>query len=103
MFSGTSVAEFNLQWSHWVVDVQSKIDAKLFISCYNLNLIMKVCHQIWLLKSPQSFCSLRLATKLLGARSSNIAKRGMNYWQLGCFSRSRQLSRLNWDNLQSSV
>ena len=42
MFSGTSVAEFNLQWNHWVVDVQSKIDAKLFISCYNLNLIMKV-------------------------------------------------------------
>jgi nuclear pore complex protein Nup85 len=42
MFSGTSVAEFNLQWSHWVVDVQSKIDAKLFISCYNLNLIMKL-------------------------------------------------------------
>ncbi|RZC34971.1 nuclear pore complex protein Nup85 [Asbolus verrucosus] len=42
MFSGTSVAEFNMQWNHWVVDVQSKIDAKLFISCYNLNLIMKL-------------------------------------------------------------
>ncbi|XP_044253576.1 nuclear pore complex protein Nup85 [Tribolium madens] len=42
MFSGTSIAEFNLQWNHWVVDVQSKIDAKMFISCYNLNLIMKL-------------------------------------------------------------
>lgn len=50
MFSGTSVAEFNLQWNHWVADVQGKIDTKVFISCYNLNLIMKVCLRLYLLQ-----------------------------------------------------
>ncbi|KAL3272362.1 hypothetical protein HHI36_013841 [Cryptolaemus montrouzieri] len=32
IYSGVSAQEFHLQWQHWVVDVQSKIDAKAFAS-----------------------------------------------------------------------
>ncbi|CAH0563752.1 unnamed protein product [Brassicogethes aeneus] len=42
VFSGTSVSEFNIQWRHWTVDVQSKIDAKMFVTSPNLNLIMRL-------------------------------------------------------------
>lgn len=40
--SGASLNEFNLQWKHWTVDVQSKIDAKMFIHEKYLDLITKI-------------------------------------------------------------
>ncbi|XP_018578026.1 nuclear pore complex protein Nup85 [Anoplophora glabripennis] len=40
--SGVSINEFNLQWRQWTVDVQSKIDAKLFVSERYLHLIMRL-------------------------------------------------------------
>ncbi|XP_019867827.2 nuclear pore complex protein Nup85 [Aethina tumida] len=42
IFSGTSINEFQLQWKHWTVDVQTKIDAKMFVSDKNLDTIMKL-------------------------------------------------------------
>ncbi|XP_025837067.1 nuclear pore complex protein Nup85-like [Agrilus planipennis] len=42
VYSGTSVTEFNLRWKHWLVDTQSKIDAKSFVSESHLNLMMKL-------------------------------------------------------------
>lgn len=40
--SSISVNEFNLQWRHWAMDIQLKIDAKQFISNNNLNLLMRL-------------------------------------------------------------
>lgn len=42
IYSGISATEFNLKWKHWLVDTQSKIDAKLFISERHLHLMMRV-------------------------------------------------------------
>lgn len=42
VYSGFSAQEFHLQRKHWVVDVQSKIQAKVFSSYKNLELIMKI-------------------------------------------------------------
>lgn len=39
---GASISEFSMQWRHWILDVQSKIDAKLFNSDKNLHLIARV-------------------------------------------------------------
>lgn len=42
VYGGVSVKEFHVRWRHWVVDVQSKIDSKLFMSDQRLNLMMRV-------------------------------------------------------------
>ncbi|KAK9888289.1 hypothetical protein WA026_000551 [Henosepilachna vigintioctopunctata] len=42
VYSGLSASEFHLQWQHWVMDIQSKIDAKSFASHKNLELLMKI-------------------------------------------------------------
>ncbi|XP_017774587.1 PREDICTED: nuclear pore complex protein Nup85 [Nicrophorus vespilloides] len=42
VYEGVSVQEFNLRWKHWLVDTQSKIDSKLFISEKNLHLMMRL-------------------------------------------------------------
>ncbi|KAJ8939055.1 hypothetical protein NQ318_007686 [Aromia moschata] len=40
--TGTPINEFIIQRQHWLIDVQAKIDAKLFVSDINLNMIMKL-------------------------------------------------------------
>nr|CAH7742098.1 unnamed protein product [Callosobruchus chinensis] len=40
--NGASINEFNMQWKHWAIDVQSKIDAKLFSTQKHLDLIMRL-------------------------------------------------------------
>lgn len=40
--AGVSHLDFNLKWKRWIVDTQSKIDARLFISDPNLDLMMRV-------------------------------------------------------------
>lgn len=42
IYGGMSLTEFNLKWKHWILDTQSKIEAKLFISEKNLDLIMRL-------------------------------------------------------------
>lgn len=42
IYGGISSTEFNLRWKHWLIDTQAKIDAKLFISERNLDLIMRL-------------------------------------------------------------
>lgn len=42
IYGGVSTTEFNLRWKHWLIDTQAKIDAKMFISENNLNLIMRL-------------------------------------------------------------
>ncbi|KAL1494210.1 hypothetical protein ABEB36_009842 [Hypothenemus hampei] len=36
------LSEFSLQWRHWSIDLQQKIDSKQFVSNYNLNLLMRL-------------------------------------------------------------
>ncbi|KAF5289717.1 hypothetical protein FQA39_LY03634 [Lamprigera yunnana] len=43
VYSGISATEFNLKWKHWLIDTQSKIDAKLFITEKHLHLMMRLC------------------------------------------------------------
>ncbi|KAB0793485.1 hypothetical protein PPYR_13105 [Photinus pyralis] len=42
IYGGISVSEFNLKWKHWVLDTQSKIEAKMFSSERHLNLVMRL-------------------------------------------------------------
>ncbi|XP_050297593.1 nuclear pore complex protein Nup85 [Anthonomus grandis grandis] len=42
VINNVSLSEFNLQWRHWTMDVQMKIDAKQFISNRNLDLLTRL-------------------------------------------------------------
>nr|AEE63636.1 unknown [Dendroctonus ponderosae] len=42
VMNNVSVSEFNLQWRHWVMDIQQQIDSKQFINNHNLNLLMRL-------------------------------------------------------------
>ncbi|XP_076272929.1 nuclear pore complex protein Nup75 isoform X2 [Rhynchophorus ferrugineus] len=42
IINSISVNEFNLQWRHWTMDIQLKIDAKQFINNHNLDLLMRL-------------------------------------------------------------
>ncbi|KAF5288343.1 hypothetical protein FQR65_LT12078 [Abscondita terminalis] len=42
IYGGVSVTEFSLKWKHWLVDTQSKIDAKLFVQEKHLHLMMRL-------------------------------------------------------------
>lgn len=42
ILNGIFTTEFQLKWKHWLVDTQSKIDAKLFISEPNLDFLMRL-------------------------------------------------------------
>ncbi|KAG5892368.1 hypothetical protein JTB14_035982 [Gonioctena quinquepunctata] len=49
--NGPSINEFNMQWRHWTMDVQSKIDAKFFCSEKHLDLMMRLVvgeEQAWI-------------------------------------------------------
>ncbi|CAG9820063.1 unnamed protein product [Phaedon cochleariae] len=49
--NGPSINDFNMQWRHWTMDVQSKIDAKLFTSEKHLDLMMRLVvgeEQAWI-------------------------------------------------------
>lgn len=39
---GSSLSEYSIQWKHWMLDVQSKVDAKLFASEEKLDLMMRL-------------------------------------------------------------
>ncbi|KRT81355.1 hypothetical protein AMK59_5935, partial [Oryctes borbonicus] len=42
IYAGVSITEFNLRWKHWLIDTQTKIDAKMFITEKNVDLIMRL-------------------------------------------------------------
>ncbi|XP_072384789.1 nuclear pore complex protein Nup85 [Diabrotica undecimpunctata] len=57
--SGTPINEFNMQWRHWTMDVHSKIDAKLFSSEKNLDLMTRLIvgeEQAWI--EIQDYCEV---------------------------------------------
>ncbi|XP_056643715.1 nuclear pore complex protein Nup85 [Diorhabda sublineata] len=49
--TGASINEYNMQWRHWTIDIQSKIDAGLFNSEQHLDLITRLIvgqEQAWI-------------------------------------------------------
>ncbi|KAI4457128.1 frount protein-related [Holotrichia oblita] len=42
IYAGVSITEFNLRWKHWLIDTQAKIDAKMFVTEKNVDLIMRL-------------------------------------------------------------
>lgn len=42
IYAGVSITEFNLRWKHWLIDTQAKIDAKMFVTERNVDLIMRL-------------------------------------------------------------
>lgn len=57
IFNGIFTTEFQLKWKRWIIDTQSKIDAKVFISEPKLDFLMKLVigeESAW--SNAMSFC-----------------------------------------------